>query len=265
VSQFSRRLIQVARARHHSLRWRRQPGKLADNPPIASPRPSSTAWCQSQELSLSLYGEAQAMNQPRAELEFTNRGSRACQMYGWPTVQMLDRGDMALPTRAKDASATYVPGTQETPVVVALAPGGHAYFGVGWENDVAPGPCERPASLRITPPGQRASMTVDVAPAGARYLTSAWVAPSTSCQFSRPHPRGFASMRYLPAALRPRPPLPSAEIRQAVFASFKAVVHFGSSSRAGSRRSCTSWPTGCHPIPTLSSDGVTRMAGAPPT
>jgi hypothetical protein len=116
--------------------------------------------CESANLRVGLMGVAQAMNQPRAEFELTNTGA-ACQMNGWPDVQMLDAGGGSLPTKLTQATSVYV-GTQERPEIVVLQPGGRAFFGVGWVNSVAPGPCERPSKFRITPPGANGSHDVDV-------------------------------------------------------------------------------------------------------
>lgn len=107
-------------------------------------------------------GVAQAMNQPRAEFELTSEASGPCRIDGWPVVQMLDSTGASLPTKLIQASSVYVPGTQETPTDVLLAPGAHAFFGIGWVNSAAPGPCEHPASFRITPPNGTGALDVAV-------------------------------------------------------------------------------------------------------
>ncbi len=118
--------------------------------------------CQSADLAVRLMGIAQAMNQPRAEFELTSAAAAACRMNGWPAVQMLDAGGASLPTKLIQTTSVYVPGTEEKPQDVVMQPGGHAYFGVGWVNSVAPGACERPAAFRITLPGTSGPVDVGV-------------------------------------------------------------------------------------------------------
>jgi len=116
--------------------------------------PSNADRCHTSELALDIVGSFQAMNQPRLEFQFTNRSGRTCQLYGWPGIQMLDAQGHHLPTAADRVTGIYVSYGQERPILVHLPPGGHAYFGVGWVNEVAPPPCENPADLLVTPPDE---------------------------------------------------------------------------------------------------------------
>ena len=138
-------------------------GYLSVTPTHAAQRP-----CAATDLTLRLVGIVQAMNQPRAELEFTNRGTGPCQMNGWPVVQMLDAQGAALPTSMHRATGVYV-GSEEHPLVVVLQPGGHAFFGIGWVNSAAPARCEYPAKFRVAPPGDGAALDVNVAIAGTNF------------------------------------------------------------------------------------------------
>lgn len=130
----------------------------------AAPTPSVpvAGACLAADTSVRLMGVAQAMNQPRAEFEVTSTASAPCHMNGWPNVQMLDGAGALLTTNMIRATSVYILGTEERPENVVIQPGGHAYFGVGWANSVAPSPCERPARFRIALPGAAGSVDVRI-------------------------------------------------------------------------------------------------------
>ena len=127
----------------------------SDQPPPAAVR------CHTAALSAQIVFSGSAMNQGRVEIELTNVGQQPCQMYGWPGVQMTDAQGRALPTKNSPTTGLYVEQGPEPPVLVTLAAGGSAYFGIGpLSAAVSPdaNTCEHPSQLLITPPDETTSL-----------------------------------------------------------------------------------------------------------
>jgi hypothetical protein len=106
-------------------------------------------------------------------LRFTNEGTTACQMDGWPVVVALTASGQA--TTLKHAQSTMF-GAWHMPSplpVVRLAPGGSAYAVVAADDQPATSAaCPAPyVRLRVGPPGGAAGLVVSAWLPGARsYL-----------------------------------------------------------------------------------------------
>lgn len=84
---------------------------------------------------------------------FTNTSSSLCTLDAYPGLQMLDAANQAIPTRvSRGKGASTVP--PEPVNVVSLAPGGKAWFALGFADQTGYGSaqCPRSTSLEVTPP-----------------------------------------------------------------------------------------------------------------
>jgi hypothetical protein len=174
----------------------------ASSPTPSSPAPSSSpsgsaaagAACTSAQLKITLTHTGALAGQAGGYLSFTNDGTAACQITGWPTVVAQTAAGSA--TTLKRAHSTMFGAWQvATPLpVVTLRPGGSAYAVVVSDDEPAGTSTNCPAPyvrLRVSPPGSSASQVVSAYLPGAKtYLPSCTAASgSPSAEASAISPR----------------------------------------------------------------------------
>ena len=92
---------------------------------------------------------------------FTNKSSTLCTLEAYPGLQMLDGAGNAIPTHvSRGTGATTVP--PEPVNLVSLAPGGKAWFALGFADQTGFGSaqCPRSTSLEVTPPNAFGHLTI---------------------------------------------------------------------------------------------------------
>jgi len=117
--------------------------------------------CRSAQLKLRLGQTGAAMGSVGASATFTNISSSPCTLDGYPGLQMLSTTGARLPTVVDHStSVTTVPRLRAR--VVSLKPGGRATFYLGFEDATGYGSdtCPTSARVAVTPPGDRAPITV---------------------------------------------------------------------------------------------------------
>jgi hypothetical protein len=153
--------------------------------PAASSTPSATASpsaagglaaCTTTQLKAALTNTGALGGQAGGYLRFTNDGSAACQLHGWPAVTAVTAAGQA--TALRHAHSTMYGAWQEpSPLpTVTLAPGGSAYAVVAAADQPAGTAASCPAPyvrLRVAPPGGSGTIVVSAWLPGARsYLPS---------------------------------------------------------------------------------------------
>lgn len=127
----------------------------------SSTQAAGTATCQVNQLTLSLFGSSGAAGTLESTFDFHNTSDSSCSLYGFPGAQMLNASGGVLTTQTTVRGGTY-PFTDFSPSHVSLAPGGLAYFNVGY-TDVPTGTestCQMPAELEVTPPNDYSQLKI---------------------------------------------------------------------------------------------------------
>jgi Protein of unknown function (DUF4232) len=127
-----------------------------------SPPGSATGACATAQLQVALTNSGALGGQAGAYLQFTNGGSRPCQLSGWPAVTGLTAAGQA--TTLKHAQSTMF-GAWIQPSslpVLTLQPGNSAYAVVAADDHPAgSGGCGAPyVKLQVTPPGASGSVVI---------------------------------------------------------------------------------------------------------
>jgi Protein of unknown function (DUF4232) len=147
--------------------------------PSAPASPSAAggpASCATSQLRVALTYTGALGGQAGGYLRFTNDGSAACQMHGWPVVTAVTAAGKA--TGLRRAHSTMYGAWQEpSPLpTVTLPPGGSAYAVVAAADQPAGAATACPAPyvrLRVAPPGGSGDVVVSAWLPGARsYLPS---------------------------------------------------------------------------------------------
>jgi Protein of unknown function (DUF4232) len=151
--------------------------------PAASPSgpasPSAAgglAACATAQLTVALTNTGALGGQAGGYLKFTNDGSAACQLHGWPAVVAVTAAGTATPLR-RARSTMYGAWQAPAPLpTITLAPGASAYAVVAAADQPAGSAASCPAPyvrLRVTPPGGSGHVVVPAWLPGARsYLPS---------------------------------------------------------------------------------------------
>jgi hypothetical protein len=159
----------------------------AASPPSRTAAPSSTVTatpsgpaaadaCTTAQLKVAITHSGALAGQAGGYLTFTNDGTAACQMNGWPAVVAVTAAGKA--TALKHAQSTmYGAWRVPSPLpVVTLRPGASAYAVVAADDQPAGSAtsCASPfVRLRVSPPGSSASVAVSAwLPGAATYLPS---------------------------------------------------------------------------------------------
>jgi hypothetical protein len=133
------------------------PASSASPSPTATP--AGTPRCHTADLNASMRALSPAAGQRYAALDLTNASGRACQVYGYVGLQLLDAARRPMPTTAEWGAPPPTP-----PVV--LEPGQVAFARLHWT--VVPGfPDEQagnclpaPAFVEITPPDETTQLVI---------------------------------------------------------------------------------------------------------
>jgi hypothetical protein len=134
---------------------------------------TAAAFCAASQLKVVMTHTGALGGQAGGYLRFTNEGTTACQLDGWPVVVALTASGRA--TMLKHARSTMY-GTWHVPSPlpqVRLAPGDSAYAVVAADDQPAgSAACPAPyVRLRVGPPGRPAALVVSAWLPGARsYL-----------------------------------------------------------------------------------------------
>lgn len=131
--------------------------------PPAPSAPSTLAPCRTAELKVSLGPGGVAAGTWAALLEFTNHGTAACSLTGWPAVAGIAASGTSAPATKRSGSMDGL-NASGTPLVT-LAPGGQAGIDIsGTDNANGGGNCPPPyRQLRVSAPGDSSSVTVPAA------------------------------------------------------------------------------------------------------
>lgn len=127
----------------------------------SSPKGVTVRPCATAQLHLAITHTSAAAGTVGGYLSFTNVGDSPCRLTGWPEVVGVRDGATGAPA-LRVRSALSGPSLAGQPVVT-LAPGEHADAVVAGTDIPGAGPSTCPApytSLRVTPPGATASVTV---------------------------------------------------------------------------------------------------------
>lgn len=134
-------------------------------PAPAATSPAATASCRTGELKVSLGPGGVAAGTWAALLEFTDTGAAACTMTGWAAVAGITAAGTTAPATNRTGS---MDGLDASGVPhVTLQPNGKAGIDIsGADNAPGGGPCPAAYSkLRVSAPGDSASVTVSASPA----------------------------------------------------------------------------------------------------
>lgn len=131
----------------------------ADQPAAAQSAASThSSTCTSSQLRLRLGQPNGAAGSTYRPVIFTNRGSSACTLFGYPGVSYV------APQTGKQVGAAATRNTQHPSRIVTLRPGGHASAVVQLTNytDYDTARCQptKVSGLRVYPPGSRHAMYV---------------------------------------------------------------------------------------------------------
>jgi hypothetical protein len=150
-------------------------GTTAAPSPADSPAPGLAA-CATTQLKIGITHTGALGGQAGGYLRFTNDGTAACRMHGWPAVVALTAAGHA--TTLRHAQSTMY-GAWRAPAslpVVKLKPGESAYAVVAASDHPAgsAGNCPAPyVRLRVSPPGSSGSVAVSAwLPGAGSYLPS---------------------------------------------------------------------------------------------
>jgi hypothetical protein len=152
------------------------PSAPTASPPASPSAAGGLAACATSQLKVALTYTGALGGQAGGYLRFTNDGSAACQMRGWPAVVAVTAAGTATPLR-RAHSTMYGAWQEPSPLpALTLAPGASAYAVVAAADQPAGSATACPAPyvrLRVTPPGGSAAVVVSAYLPGARtYLPS---------------------------------------------------------------------------------------------
>lgn len=120
----------------------------------ASPQSQASDRCTSEDLAMKLGRADAGAGNLHYDLSFTNKGSRACTLSGYPGVSLIQR----------DGGRIGKPATHEgrTKGAVRLAPGSSAHATLHTLNKgIKDGGCwKQPDLVKAYPPGSRSAMTL---------------------------------------------------------------------------------------------------------
>ncbi len=134
-------------------------GAAATQRAMAATRSSASALCHTAQLTITPDGGGAGVGHVGVMFSVHNSSAQACDLVGYPGVQMLDATDRPLPTHV-----TWGPGylAGSNPVQrVHLNPGANAYFSVEWVHIPSTGQtCSTAQFLQIIPPNETVALLV---------------------------------------------------------------------------------------------------------
>lgn len=107
--------------------------------------------CQNIQLTINPQTSQGAAGHIAIVFRLHNQSGRACSLYGYPGVQLLDRHFLTLPTTVRRGPGNLVGAIPKR--LIHVGPHGNAYFALGY-SDVQSNnqPCETAHYLMIFPP-----------------------------------------------------------------------------------------------------------------
>jgi len=136
--------------------------------------PASMGSCVTSQLGISLTYTGALAGQAGGYLKFTNDSGTPCRMSGWPAVTGLTAAGKATRLRRLQSSMFGAWHYTAPPPVVTLQPGASAYAIVAADDKPAGASTRCPAPyvrLRVSPPGESASVTISAwLPGAVSYL-----------------------------------------------------------------------------------------------
>jgi uncharacterized protein YecT (DUF1311 family) len=124
----------------------------------AAPEPAAVPRCHTGDLRARQGAGDAALGNRRTNFILTNASRHVCAVRGYPGMAVLDASGAVLRDVVERGSGYLV--TDPGPRRVVLAPGRSASYSLGFSGDVVEG-CAGGATVRITPPDERAFLTVD--------------------------------------------------------------------------------------------------------
>jgi len=137
----------------------------------------AAAACTVSQLQIAYLGPSGGAGIVELEFEVRNAGSVACELTGWPGVQLLNIAGDPLPTLV--TQTTSIMAASALPVPVVLLPGlppmpgfaaiptpssqgvaGYAYIWIAGDDVLSP--CENAAEVGFSLPGTTGTITVDL-------------------------------------------------------------------------------------------------------
>jgi len=149
----------------------------SSSPPSSSSSTSSSApatdtSCSASALSGSVTGTEGGAGVLETTIALRNTGTVTCTLDGYPGLLLLSSSGTQLATDARDGGSLAFESV--APSSVSLAPGGDAYFNIGYSEVPSGGESTCPAAtgLEVTPPGATTHLVVAVhmAPCGGGQL-----------------------------------------------------------------------------------------------
>lgn len=129
------------------------------SPGTSAAAPAAGAACRTGELKVSFGPGGAAAGTWAALLEFTNQGTAACTMTGWPGVAGVTASGAATPATQRSGAMDGLNSTSAPQVTVQ--PGQQVGIDISGNDVSASGSCPPPySSLRVSAPGDSESVTV---------------------------------------------------------------------------------------------------------
>jgi hypothetical protein len=129
----------------------------------ASARPAAVTRCYTNQLAVYRDTGNSGAGHVGVYFRLHNRSPRACTLFGYPGVQLLDGRGQYLHT-VLHWGVGYLSGNQARRLVY-LRPGGDAFFLLEWVHIPSPGQtCPHAPALLITPPNTYRSIRVSMTP-----------------------------------------------------------------------------------------------------
>ena len=129
----------------------------------SSAHPSALTRCYTSQLSISPDSSNSGMGHVGFYFRVHNASARACTLFGYPGVQLLNRQGRSLHT-VLHWGVGYLSGNQARRMVY-LRPGRNAFFFLEWVHFPSPGQtCPSAPAVLITPPNTYRSIRVQMSP-----------------------------------------------------------------------------------------------------
>ncbi|KOG41804.1 DUF4232 domain-containing protein [Streptomyces resistomycificus] len=127
--------------------------RVAGTPAAENPSPSVSPRCHTSQLRAFVGRNDPGAGQWNFPIVLTNTSGRGCTVRGYPGAAFLDASGKQLGPDPRRSPAT--------PVTVTLAPGASAWAGLTFSHpEVSGARSATPASLLVTPPGEREPLKV---------------------------------------------------------------------------------------------------------
>ena len=152
------------------------PVASASPPPLQIPAPTLPfVRCDTADVEMLVITEAAAAGNVGATIEVRNKSKRACDLYGYAGMKLLDAAGRPLPTKVIWSTSSFFLASPASEQVVGLPAGtppitpdrpvpGHAYIPISWDDVLEP--CSQATLFRVTPPDAYTSLVIGAAPPG---------------------------------------------------------------------------------------------------